>query len=1296
MGPGFLVADRFSIEAAIGAGGMGTVYRARDRVSGGPVAVKLVSAADGVERFEREASVLARLEHPRIVRYVSQGSLPDGRPYLVMEWLEGEDLAARIAREPLSLAETLLLAAAVADVLGATHQRGIIHRDIKPSNLFLVGGRVETVKVLDFGIARALTGGQQLTGTGVLLGTPAYMAPEQARGESQLDARVDVFALGCVLFECLVGKPAFSGDHAVAVLAKVLLEDAPRLSELVPGVSPAFSELVERMLAKDRARRPADGAALVLALEAVRASSAQAPLASALTRAERRMVSVAITASAGTLDETLRPEERSLAERRAAQATAARGGRLSVLANGSMVAVVESGGSPTDQAVCAARVALALAHVLGSTPVALATGYASVGDRVPTGEAIDRAVRRLALGASRAPSGVRVDRATAGLLDARFRLSGEGDELYLLEESDGGEHPRTLLGRATTFVGRDRELANLCATLDEAAGDSVARAALVTAPAGVGKSRLCQELLRAARARHDDLEVLAARGDALGAGSAFGLLARMLGRAAGAADSEPADVRREKLSGRIGRHLAPDERAPTTEILLEISDAPVPDSQASEALAAARRDASVMSDAARAAFERWLDAECRAHPVLLVLEDVHWADLPSLRLVDAALRNLADRPLMVLATARPEVHSLFPGLWAERQLAELRLGPVAKRAAERFVRDTLGAPDDDTVRFVVERAAGHPFFLEELVRAIAEGRRREELPESVIGMVQARLDALGADAKRTLRAASVFGTTCWTGGVACLLGEDAATTALRFDDLVAKELLERRALSSLANEKELGFRHAVIRDAAYEMLTEADRTLGHRLAAEWLERAGGHDPAVLAAHFDLGGRPAEAARHYLRAAENALDGNDVARTLELARRALGAGASGLDEARLKLLMGEAEFWGGDLIRSEELATAAAAAFAPGSRRWYDAAALAILASGQRGENDRVEAWLDRIMPTSAEPDALAAQVHALCRGISQITYAHRRLKATEAFARVRALAPDPDGLGPMSAGWVHRVQGEMALYFRGDLHGMVLGFERATREFERARAFRNACLCRLMHASSLTFSGADDEARFQAEQALADAERLGAKFLIHFSWDIVALAHLFHGRFAEARAAAERCLAVMTGNVRIESAMRCALAMGHVDAGALEDAERESRRAIELSRGTSMQPMALAFLSFVRLAEGRLDEALAVAQDAVESERAAAGFEPFGAVTELALVRALLALGRRDDARRAAAEALVVLERSMATLPTAAQRARFLTLRLGNAELVELAAELGLEVPDPARAQGPLTGSRPT
>src|SRR6185503_11214370 len=207
MQRGEVMGGRFEIEERAGSGGMGQVFRGRDLQSGERVAVKMLLGDDGGHeaRFSMEIRVLSELSHPGIVRYVTHGAAASGEPYLAMEWLDGEDLSRRLARGPLGVPESISVARCVAEALGEAHARRIVHRDLKPSNIFLVDGRVDRVKLLDFGIAR-MASATRMTHRGGIVGTPGYMAPEQVQESSEVDARTDVFALGCVLFECLAGQ----------------------------------------------------------------------------------------------------------------------------------------------------------------------------------------------------------------------------------------------------------------------------------------------------------------------------------------------------------------------------------------------------------------------------------------------------------------------------------------------------------------------------------------------------------------------------------------------------------------------------------------------------------------------------------------------------------------------------------------------------------------------------------------------------------------------------------------------------------------------------------------------------------------------------------------------------------------------------------------------------------------------------------------------------------------------------------------------------------------------------------
>lgn len=272
---GEVVGDRFRIERLAGSGGMGAVYRATDVATGAHAAVKVLAKQTSSvrARMHREAVVLAGLSHPCIVRYVAHGITAQGLPFLAMDWLEGEDLACRLARSGVSVQEGLSVVRRAAEGLAFAHARGVVHRDIKPSNLFLVGGEPASTKVIDFGVAR-VAGAGALTRPGTSVGTAGYMAPEQAAEATDVDARADVYALGCVLFECLTGRPPFVGRPA-ALLVKVLREKPPRPSAVRAELGDAFDSLMDRLLAKDREARPRDAGELLQCLADSSAAAAR-------------------------------------------------------------------------------------------------------------------------------------------------------------------------------------------------------------------------------------------------------------------------------------------------------------------------------------------------------------------------------------------------------------------------------------------------------------------------------------------------------------------------------------------------------------------------------------------------------------------------------------------------------------------------------------------------------------------------------------------------------------------------------------------------------------------------------------------------------------------------------------------------------------------------------------------------------------------------------------------------------------------------------------------------------------
>ena len=253
-----VLGGRYVLREVLGTGGMATVWRARDEVLGRDVAVKVLSAQYAADpgflaRFGREARHAARLNHPRLVTVFDSGV--DGQmPFIVMELVAGRTLRQVLDQAGmLAAGEAVRIAAAVCEALEVAHAAGLVHRDITPANIVLADAEV---KVLDFGIARA-DGGTGVTGTAVVLGTAAYLSPEQASGRPA-GPRADLYSLGCVLFEMLTGAPPFSADSAVGLAYRHVHDDPGPPSARRPGLPTRLDQITARLLAKDPAARPAE------------------------------------------------------------------------------------------------------------------------------------------------------------------------------------------------------------------------------------------------------------------------------------------------------------------------------------------------------------------------------------------------------------------------------------------------------------------------------------------------------------------------------------------------------------------------------------------------------------------------------------------------------------------------------------------------------------------------------------------------------------------------------------------------------------------------------------------------------------------------------------------------------------------------------------------------------------------------------------------------------------------------------------------------------------------------------
>ena len=1291
---GTVLANRFTVEALVGKGGMGSIYRARDGLSGQTVALKLLNAdsAEAFHRFSREATVLSQLRHPGIVSYVAHGATADGKPFLAMEWLEGEDLAQRLARQPLSLEESLTLLRQASVALNVAHENGVIHRDLKPSNLFLRHGRPDSVVLLDFGLARHLVPTQALTATNVVLGTPGYMAPEQVSGLSQITPSADVFALGCILYECLTGKPPFSAPHFVAALAKILFTEPEALRSVRPDLPTALEELLLRMLAKAPEQRFPDASSLLTALAPLQAhlqSETSSPLpASApplrLTGSEQHLVSVLLAAPRSSSEQMPRLEHGD--SRWALRDTlrhllSPHGAQVELLGDGSLVAtLMATHGSATDPATLAARCALLIQERWPDASVVLTTGRGMLAPHLPVGEAMDRAGQLLRhLESMPGDSSVRVllDEVTAGLLGSGFHLSRPQPDLFLLlGQSLGADASRPLLGKPTPCVGREQELALLELAFTTCVQESTAQAVLVTAPAGAGKSRLRHEFLRRLEHHGQSVTVLLGRGDPMSAGSADGLLAQALRRLCDIPEAAPLETRRARLTQRLSQHLPPAQLQDVAAFLGELCAIPSPDDR-NPRLLAARGVPRLMSTQVTKALMTFLRAECAHHPVLLGLEDLHWGDALSIGLMNEALRELAEQPFMLLALARPEVEQLLPDQRIKR-LQVLQLRGLSRKAGAKLVSEVLGdAVSDSVITRLVEQAAGNVLFLEELIRGVAEGRG-EATPETVLAMLQARLGRLEPEARQVLLAASFLGRAFWSSAVQTLLGEEFSEQALQhwLKRLVELELVSPQASSRFPEHAEYRFRHALVRDAAYTLVPESHKPTGHRLAGEWLERAGESDPQVLAEHARLGQQSERAIPFYIRAAEQHFERHDMPSTLRCVEAALALGPQGADLQRLRALQACTALWMGDLKTLFSIGHEVLDELKPGGLQWcwvVNGLRLGHVYSSRKEHAARLGHLLVRTRP---EPEARLTYLEALRFATFMSASSGDYWGAHGFLSRMLEISAEAPPENTLERTGSTAAQACFSLFFEGKLWQSAVWLEPVWREFVSVGLERPAMGSVIFKAQALEALGDWEGATAAYREGVALARRMDQQLPNLHS--VLHLALFLAGSPEQAQR--EEAL-TLTNKMEIDhlhwfAGMLYTLrAKAALATGALGEAELQARKACEkLTAFLFYQLTPRVLLSQVLLAQGRSAEAREVSASAVLELESWGGTALPAVSVYLALAEACLAEGDAQAGETALRKALQCVRSRASDIPDEAARARFLLVP-ESARTLELARQ---------------------
>jgi tetratricopeptide (TPR) repeat protein len=1192
------IAGRFELQRMVGAGGMGEVWLARDASTGEPVALKLTHATADLARFAREASVLASLDHPAMVRHVAHGEV-DGRGYLAMAWLDGEDLSVRLKRGRLDVAASLDLVRRAAEALAVAHRRGVVHRDVKPANLFLAGGELTAVTVLDFGIARVEDAVR--TGTGTVIGTPGYMSPEQARGQSSVDARTDVFALGCVLFECIAGRAPFVGPHPMAVLVKLLIDAPPRLSDLAPGTPAAVESLVAAMLAKEPTARPADGAALAeLITQVLSGGPLEAVEGGTFGAGERRVTTVMLWRTTDLLDlPTARLDP--LADTVGHGATASDGMsglRVERLADGTRFALFSHLGTPRDHCVAACRYALDFVRADPGARVSVATDHAEDGVASATGPAVDRASAMLM---EVPPGQVVLDPLSAALSAERYAVERHPWGGRLVGPRAAPAHAPSAATDAP-LLGRDRELRVLESALDDAASGR-AGTVLVLGDAGLGKSALARALRGLVAARGDRAVCLDATAEALDVDVPYALLGTLLAR---------------RVDGAV---------------------------QVGPALAAIQRRAAPAHEDVAAELAAWLQALAERRLVVLVLDDAHWADEPSVRALVRALDGCDDAALLVVVQGRPSTAERFGAALQRLGPVELRLRPLSAAAAGELVARLGG----DATGTIVARAQGNPYVVEELVRA-SQGATPSALPASVLGVAQANVDRLAPSARRVLRAASVLGQRFTRAALLAVLGGDPRTVADALDDAVRADAVREDGAEGFS------FRHALTRDAVYAMIPERDRVSAHGRAARWIEAEGSAAPAVLAHHLARAGEVERAIACFRDAAQEAVLASDRGAIERIDAEV--AALSPTHPARVDLLsMLTDRLLGGDGPAREAAARRALSMLGPGS--------------------PRRPLLLARLVGARPDDDTVG-----------------------EAVAELRLLAaPDPRLLMPLD-GIFNVTNAAAALRHQGEILALIDRHQTGT--WPTSALVQRRQLERALDEARAPAGASDTEFfryhewRFYLLRHLGRVEEFGVEVAACAalvpsprSYMAAQLAHC-HAEVAVTTGDLPRALALLGGATATFRALGgpyerevTRLAIRSAEVLSALGRHREAVEAVEaaeagLSAMRGMRPLADAVLASAWVVLGRRDEAEAAARRGLQLLHPRWHFDGGAFRPRAALAGVLLACGADGEARAQAREALADVALHLAEVSTPERRRMYLSRAPGVGPALGLARELGI------------------
>jgi len=1164
----------FRIEGVLGRGGMGIVYRAV-RDDGTRAAVKVIrteghDGSDYLRRFQRESQI--RIDHPNVVKILEADTDEHGAPYIAFELLQGETLRLRLRRGPLDPTEAVSIAIQACQGLGAAHTGGVIHRDLKPGNLFICDDG--TVKVLDFGVARATDAESDLT-MGRIVGTPAYLSPEQARGESDIDGRADIWALGVVLYEALSGKRPFRGESSLVTMMQIVMDQPVPLGRRVPGVSPLLSQIVHRCLSKESAERFHSAESLREALAVVGTASWAPPAQEVVPDDDETSVETkSVRGGSGVL--TMAPDELRVVALVLANGVAdaatlkqnieQRGGIFVPLLGRQAIGLFGGVAWEGDEVVRATSAALLSRQTAAF--VAVASGRGMRKGQSFSGAVVDAAERCCSFKLG----GVAAPKATIQALGGGFAVRRVTPEVFEITAERVPFWPVGVQGegKEPAIVGREAEVGQLSRVLDETVVNGTANAVILLGPAGIGKSRLRREMERLIEDRTEPVLFLSARADARKHETSLSVFesalrerARMGTFLRGWPDIGPEAPEMERHEGvltLVRDAIDDDGRArECAGFLGELLGVPMPDSTM---LNAARHDPQLMTDRLHLALRDYFEAACSTDPVALLVENLQWADDASIQLLQDLLDRLAFSPFLLFATARPELDDKWPGLLTDKGAVRVTLHGLRPADVGRLASSMVDGPlPPQLIKAVAQRTEGNPLFVAEIIRSLDADDLLYSavddlpLPLNVEAAVQSRLDQLPSREKELCKRAAVYGRPV-SGAEMRALGVEEAEPL--FASLARRELVTSRPPTRGRGQREFGFRTSLVADVAYRMLKDTMARELHGRAALFLSSQPEPDPEEVADHFQHGGQLMEAANWYVEATTAAERRGDSLAMLRCAEAALRLGAPSDKLYRLHMARADALRFRGERDKQElALEKATELASTPGDR----ARALMEWAVCMSRTGKLSEALLtaERAVSEARDSGAPSLLGLALGRQANLLTFSGQLEEAGRALAESTRLT---ERSSPHTRALVAEWRGLHA-NASGDLGTQVAAFEEAATLYADSGDVRRAAGAQNNVADAYNRVGAFADAERALRSTVTHCRRVGNKLIEGYALLNLGYAFAKLGREDEALRTLEEAdlLASANSDVRLGLFVQVYRARVLLESGVRSDTKQGAQEA---------------------------------------------------------------------------------------------------------------------------------------